>query len=201
MAKKAAKKAEEKIEEVVIADKSYLDFDFGGESKEDVKPGDPVIFLPRREEPEALTETTDEDDFTGDIASVEVKQIISGVGGVRNDDESETNETWEALKSKIKDLEKKISDNEKEFQALPQLPQQKSLDDTPVSDLFDALYKKIKDERVALVLEAVQTKYFKLKYKTYTDDNLVEIHQKIADKFLSQSLEGGVSAAKKMLKA
>lgn len=67
-----------------------------------------------------------------------------------------------------------------------------SLADASVSDLINALYAKIKDERQILILDAVKADYISLKYKGYTDEQKEELQRKISEKFMASSLEGKV---------
>jgi hypothetical protein len=92
---------------------------------------------------------------------------------------------------RIYDLESQVTSLKLELEEL----RSASSKEDSVSDLFDRLYKRIKDERVEMVLAMVQDGYLKLKYKSHTDTEKEKLELKLK-KFLAQQMEGTIKAAK-----
>jgi len=83
---------------------------------------------------------------------------------------------------------------------VPQQESQQEVKPATVSGLLNELFQLVKEERVAMMLSLMQEDYFKLKYKTHSQEELTKLRIKISERFLEQDLEGRVDAARKINK-
>ena len=168
-----AKKAAKKLEEAKVVENDFDSLDDAVDSNDldfDTESKDP------EEKPSGLNETDTESDFDNSLVKAEDE--------VKN------------LQIKLKDVENNYLILQEKLKSLHMLEES----DQSITSRLGKLFELIKDERQVAILDALQTNYLALKYKTYSEEDKKKLQEKIAAEFMREDFEGKVSAVKRLQK-